>query len=78
MAAAERIFLNTRRNGYDVKQCGQTMTVGELIEYLEQFDEATEVFLKHDGGYTYGSIEEMDFEEVETPDEAEEDYYEEA
>lgn len=65
MAAAERIFLNTRRNGYEVGQCGRTMTVGELIEYLEQFDEETEVFLKHDGGYTYGSIDERDFEEGE-------------
>lgn len=77
MAGTERIFLNARRNGYDYDQCGKTMTVRELIEYLEQFDDATEVFLKHDNGYTYGSIRELDFEEVETPDEIEPDYYEE-
>jgi hypothetical protein len=36
------------------------MTVGELIEFLEQFDEDTEVFLNNDNGYTYGSITECD------------------
>ena len=41
------------------------MTVGDLIAYLEQFDEDTEVYLNNDNGYTYGSIDEMSFEEQE-------------
>jgi hypothetical protein len=41
------------------------MTVGELIEYLEQFDEDTKVYLSNDNGYTYGSITESSFEESE-------------
>ena len=39
------------------------MTAGELIAYLEQFDEDTKVYLNNDYGYTYGSIDEMSFEE---------------
>lgn len=39
------------------------MTVAELMEYLEQFDEDAEVYLKNDNGYTYGSITTSSFEE---------------
>ena len=58
-----RLYIEGRRNGYDPEQCGETMTVAELIEYLEQFDGDTEVYLKNDGGYTYGNITEASFEE---------------
>lgn len=56
------VYINGNRNGYDPKQCGGTMTVGELIELLQQFDEDTPVYLKNDNGYTYGSINEWDIE----------------
>lgn len=52
------IFIEGRRNGYSPGQCGYTMTVGELIEYLQQFDEDTPIYLENDRGYTYGSITE--------------------
>ena len=45
------------------------MTVGELIAALEQFDEDAPVFLKHDGGYTYGGISWGDLEEGDEDDE---------
>ena len=48
------------------------MTVGELIAYLEQFDEDAQVYLKHDGGYTYGGITEWCFEDGELDEEEEE------
>ena len=64
-----KLFIEGRRNGYDTKQCGNTMTVGELIEYLSQFDEETEVFLKNDRGYTFGSITESSFEDEESEEE---------
>lgn len=57
------VFIEGRRNGYGTDQCGKTMTVRELIEFLEQFDEEAEVFLRNDGGYTYGNIDECSFEE---------------
>lgn len=63
------LYLEGRRNGYAIDQCGRTMTVGELIAFLEQFDEDTKVYLRNDNGYTYGNITESSFEE----DYAEED-----
>jgi len=60
-----KLFINGNRNGYSTKQCGRTMTVSELIAYLEQFDDDTLVYLKNDNGYTYGSITERDFEDDE-------------
>lgn len=58
-----KVFIDGRRNGYAPSQCGRTMTVGELISYLEQFDEDAELYLRNDGGYTYGNITESSFEE---------------
>lgn len=40
------------------------MTVGELMAYLEQFDEDAPVYLINDRGYTFGSITESSFEEI--------------
>ena len=51
-----KLFINAHRAGYAPEQIRHTMTVGELIAALEEFDEDTPVFLKHDGGYTYGGI----------------------
>ena len=34
----------------------RTMTVGELREALEEFDDDAKVILSHDNGYTYGGI----------------------
>lgn len=58
-----KIFINANRNGYDTEQCGKTITVKELKEILENYEDDTEIFLKHDRGYIYGSISEYDIEE---------------
>ncbi len=63
-----RLYIEGRHNGYSPDQCGHTMTVQELIEYLEQFDEDTEIFIKNDGGYTYGNVDEFSFEESDEED----------
>lgn len=57
------IYIEGRRDGYSPEQCDSTMTVGELIEYLSQYSKDSEVYLKNDNGYTYGSIDEYSFEE---------------
>lgn len=54
------IYIEGNRNGYSPYQCGRTLTVGELIEILEQYDEDRPVYLRNDNGYTYGSITERD------------------
>ena len=50
-------------DGYDVDQINRTMTVGELIDFLAQYDEDTPIYLSFDNGYTYGGITEGRFEE---------------
>ena len=62
-----KLFIEGRREGYSVEQIDRTMTVGDLIAFLENYDEDTEIYLKNDNGYTYGSITGSSFEE---------DYYE--
>lgn len=59
------LYIEDRRNGYGPDQCGRTMTVAELIDYLSQFDEELPVYLSNDQGYTYGNIDEDSFEEGE-------------
>ena len=63
-----KLFINAHRAGYSPEQIRHTMTVGELIAALEEFDEDTPVFLKHDGGYTYGGISWSDLEEGDDED----------
>lgn len=67
-----KVLINANRSGYGTDQCGNTMTVGELIEYLQQFEEDAPVYLKHDGGYTFGSITTRDFEESDDDNQEEE------
>jgi len=54
----EPLFINANNNGYEPGQCGRTLTVGELIELLSDFDEDRPVYLRFDNGYSYGSIDE--------------------
>lgn len=58
----EKLFINTKREGYSVEQCGKTLTVGELIELLSEYDEDTPIYLNNDSGYTFGSITDWDIE----------------
>lgn len=68
------LFIEGNRDGYSPKQCGRTMTVGKLREYLDNFDEDCFVYLKNDNGYTYGSITEMNINESYEFDEEEDEY----
>lgn len=65
----KKLFIEGRRNGYSPEQCGETMTVREMIEWLKQFDDETQLFLINDKGYTYGSITESSFQDEEMEDE---------
>ena len=59
------LFIEGNRNGYHPNQCYRTMTLRRLInqleEYAEEYGGTCEVYLKNDGGYTYGSIGISDF-----------------
>jgi hypothetical protein len=65
------ITINGKRNGYSPDQCGKTLTVKELIELLEGFDPEEKIYLRNDGGYTYGSITDWDIDQEEEEDEEE-------
>lgn len=72
-----KLIINAEREGYGTDQIRRTMTVGDLMAMLEQYDEDTPVYLGHDrqsyGWYTYGGITEDCFNEVENEDEEDED-----
>lgn len=57
----KKVFIEGRRNGYSPEQCNGTMTVGELIAYLGEFDEDAKIYLRNDNGYTYGSVDAYSF-----------------
>ena len=57
----EYLVLDTMREGYEVDQVPETMTVGELISFLSQFDDDLPVYTGHDNRYTYGGITESQF-----------------
>lgn len=60
-----KVFFNVTRDAYDYEDgcIGETMTLGELIERLqdiaEECGEDAKVFTSHDNGYTYGTITEQ-------------------
>ena len=58
----EKLIYNIFREDYGIDQIRHTMTVGELISFLSDFDEDTPIYLSFDSGYTYGGITEDRFE----------------
>ena len=73
------LTIEAHRDGYSVDQVYETMTVGDLIYFLEDYPEDTPVYISNARGYTYGGISEDDLslksveEEEEEEDEEDED-----
>ena len=67
----DKLILNTMREGYAIDQIKRTMTVAEFRDFLEGYDDETPVCLSFDNGYTYGGIDESNFEFEENYDEEE-------
>ena len=55
-----KLIINANREGYGTDQIRTTMTVGDLIEMLEEYDSEMPVYIGNDqrdyGWYTYGGI----------------------
>jgi len=68
----QKVIIEARRTSYSTSDVGRTMTVRELIDYLENFYEDSPIYLSHDNGYTFGGIMERDINSVEI-DEDDED-----
>ena len=69
---ANMVIIQARRDAYSKNEV-RTITVKELIQELEQYDEDAKVVLSHDNGYTYGGITERHFREEEDEEEDEDD-----
>lgn len=66
------IYIEGRRSAYGPEDLlDRTMTVRELIEYLEQYEDDSPVMLRNDNGYTYGHIDYNSFSEQEEEQEEE-------
>lgn len=59
------LMIETLREGYGTDQVRRTMTAGDLVEILSEYDEDTPVYLSFDRGYTYGGITRERIEERE-------------
>lgn len=70
-----KIIINARRDGYGTDQIRHTITVGELMDLLNEFDEDTPIYIGNDptsyGWYTYGGISESDICGIEEEEEEE-------
>ena len=70
------IIIEAKREGYTIEQTEnerEAITVGELMQMLEDFDEDTKVYISNDNGYTYGSVTEYRIHEDWIESEEEED-----
>ena len=63
------LIMEAERTGYSIDQIRQTMTVGELIAFLSDYDEDTPIYPSQDNGYTYGGIGYDNFREEENEEE---------
>ena len=57
------LIINVERSGYAPSQIENTMTVGELIRFLQNYDEDRKVYVGHDNHYTFSGITVDDFED---------------
>lgn len=64
-----KIIIDARRDGYTTSQIKTTMTVGELIDFLSEYDISEKIYLSHDNGYTFGGITANNIHEEEVEEE---------
>ena len=61
--------MEAERTDYAPYQVRETMTVGELIAFLSDYDENTKIYTSQDNGYTYGGIRWDSFREEDDTEE---------
>lgn len=57
------LFFETARDAYAPEDCTSTMTVGELKNFLDWYDDDTLIIYSNDHGYTYGRLYESEIRE---------------
>lgn len=58
-----KLVINAKPTAYSLNQISQTMTVGEILDYLQDYDSDTPVYLSFDSGYSYGNLTDYAIEE---------------
>ena len=58
-----KVFIAANRTAYTPEDVEHTLSVRDVIDALSDYPDDTPVYLKHDGGYTYGGITWTDLEE---------------
>lgn len=58
------LIMETTRDAYNLGQIEYTMTVKDLINYLENYGDDYLVVFSNDRGYTYGELRESCFRDV--------------
>jgi len=58
------LMIRSNHDGYSPDQIPCTMTVGELRDILDMFNDDTPVMFDNDKGYTYGAINSSDIAEA--------------
>ena len=72
------IFLEAKREAYNLNDCYHTVTAQELIDILSEMEPDAPVYLRHDNGYTFGAINDCRIRETvidESGSEVDEDDY---
>lgn len=62
------LVFEAERSHYSIQQqedSGRTMTVGDLIGILQDFNEDDLIIISHDNGFTYGTLSTPDYYEKE-------------
>jgi hypothetical protein len=65
------LFMEAERTSYGIDQIRDTMTVGELIAFLSDYDEDMPIYTSQDNGYTFGGIGYDNFREEDSEEEDE-------
>lgn len=60
----DKLMIYTKKDAYSTEGIPHTMTVGDLKDFLDHWDDDTPIYLSFDGGYTYGALrgDRMDIE----------------
>lgn len=60
----EIVILDVGRDGYSVDQIARTLTAAEVISELDYAYSDSKIVFRHDGGYTYGYVNDSVIKEV--------------
>ena len=63
------LIMDAERDGYTVNQVGDTMTVGDLRNFLNSYPDDMPLFLGFDHRYIYGGIQEDMFHTIRVEEE---------